>query len=63
MQSRIVSYTQVLPLIIAWIEAVSLFTPISIFRYGRRKMSLAQRMDSVRQKKEAFRRKMEQEDE
>lgn len=32
-------------------------------RYGRRKMSLAQRMDSVRQKKEAFKRKMEQEDE
>ena len=34
-----------------------------MFRYGRRKMSLAQRMDSVRQKKDAFRRKMEQEDE
>lgn len=32
-------------------------------RYGRKKMSPAQRADSIRQKKEAFKRKMEQDDE
>jgi len=31
-------------------------------RYGRKKMSFAQKMDSVRQKKEAFKRKLEQDE-